>query len=82
MRGFLRGSCRTRFGSAQTTDRRRSDALAVVSPTRKTGSAHDDTLTGDAGGDVFVFAGFDGDSITDFQDGTDRIDLHGTTVAR
>jgi len=32
-----------------------------------------DTLTG--GVDVFVFAAFDGDSITDFQDGTDRIEL-------
>ena len=52
-----------------------------------TGSAHDDRLTGDAGAnrltggagaDVFVFAGFDGDSITDFQDGVDHIDLRGT----
>ena len=43
-----------------------------------TGGDGADTLTGGAGADVFVFAGFDGDVITDFRDGVDRIDLRGT----
>ncbi|WP_146056491.1 calcium-binding protein, partial [Methylobacterium sp. V23] len=43
------------------------------------GGAGDDTLTGDAGSDVFVFkSGERGSSfITDFQRGTDKIDLSG-----
>ncbi|MBD0866339.1 MAG: hypothetical protein GDA36_12510, partial [Rhodobacteraceae bacterium] len=51
------------------------------------GGAGADTLTGGAGADVFVFAAFDfvfaafdGDSITDFQDGVDRIDLRDTAA--
>ena len=47
---------------------------------RLTGLDGDDTLTGGAGADVFVFAAFDGDTITDFQDGTDRIELRGTAA--
>ncbi|MBD0864884.1 MAG: hypothetical protein GDA36_04375, partial [Rhodobacteraceae bacterium] len=43
-----------------------------------TGGAGADTLRGGTGADLFVFAAFDGDRITDFQDGRDRIDLRGT----
>ena len=38
-----------------------------------------DTLTGDAGADTFVFASFEGDRITDFEDGEDRIGIAGGT---
>ena len=41
-----------------------------------TGGTGDDTLTGGAGADTFVFASGDGsDTITDFTNGTDKIDL-------
>ena len=41
-----------------------------------TGGTGDDTLTGGAGADTFVFNSGDGsDSITDFENGTDTIDL-------
>ena len=50
------------------------------------GSDHDDHLTGDGGdnhldggvgADTFVFASFEGDRITDFEDGEDRIEIVG-----
>ena len=45
-----------------------------------TGGAGDDTLTGGAGDDTFVYAAGDGnDTITDFTDGTDTIDLSAMT---
>ena len=37
------------------------------------GGAGTDMLTGGADADVFVFAAFDGDTITDFEDGTDML---------
>ncbi len=41
-----------------------------------TGGTGDDTLTGGEGADTFVFASGDGkDTITDFENGTDKIDL-------
>lgn len=44
------------------------------------GGAGDDTLTGNAGADKFVFAsGHGNDTITDFTDGEDTIDLSAFT---
>ena len=46
-----------------------------------TGGTGDDTLTGGAGADTFVFASGDGnDTITDFENGTDTIDLSAITA--
>ena len=46
-----------------------------------TGGTGDDTLTGGAGADTFVFASGDGnDTITDFTNGTDTIDLSAITA--
>ncbi|MEL6234227.1 MAG: calcium-binding protein [Pseudomonadota bacterium] len=46
-----------------------------------TGDAGDDTLTGEAGADVFVINDGDGsDFITDFENGTDLIDLSGNSA--
>ncbi|MEM9198156.1 MAG: hypothetical protein AAGD12_09915 [Pseudomonadota bacterium] len=46
-----------------------------------TGDAGDDTLTGEAGADVFVINDGDGsDIITDFENGTDLIDLSGNSA--
>ena len=46
-----------------------------------TGGTGDDTLTGGAGADKFVFASGDGnDTITDFENGTDTIDLSAITA--
>jgi Ca2+-binding RTX toxin-like protein len=47
---------------------------------RLSGMQGADTLTGKGGADTFVFAaGFGHDIVTDYKDGTDRIDLSGAT---
>ena len=46
-----------------------------------TGGTGDDTLTGGAGEDIFVFSSGDGnDTVTDFENGTDTIDLSAITA--
>ena len=46
-----------------------------------TGGTGDDTLTGGAGEDTFVFSSGDGnDTVTDFENGTDTIDLSAITA--
>jgi Ca2+-binding RTX toxin-like protein len=66
----LRGSA---FGDRLNGDNRAN---------RLEGGAGDDTLIGNGGADVFVFAdGFGHDLIADFQDGTDLLDVSALAVA-